>query len=74
MLLAKLTGKKRATIAPEEAAERKRRSLYRWKVIFGLVGPFALQALDTTVIASAFGYIATDFRMFSSPSFARLVR
>ncbi|KAH8660226.1 major facilitator superfamily domain-containing protein [Xylariales sp. PMI_506] len=39
---------------------RKLRS-YRWKVIFGLFGPFALQSLDTTVIASALPFIATDF-------------
>lgn len=51
---------------PEEIAEKKRRRIYRWKLIAGLFGPFALQALDTTIIASALSDIATEFRAFSS--------
>jgi hypothetical protein len=58
--------KKEADLSPEEVAERKRRRSYRWKIIIGLFGPFTLQALDTTVIASAFPYIATDFSTYSS--------
>ncbi|KAK1753190.1 major facilitator superfamily domain, general substrate transporter [Echria macrotheca] len=46
---------------PEEAAEKKRRRIYRYKIVFGLAFPFMLQALDTTIIASALPYIATDF-------------
>jgi MFS family permease len=42
-----------------------RRSSYRWKIVLGLWGPFALQALDTTIIASAFSYIVTDFSTYS---------
>ncbi|KAI5463864.1 major facilitator superfamily domain-containing protein [Mariannaea sp. PMI_226] len=53
--------KKKTPPTPEEKAEEKRRRVYRWKVIFGLFGPFALQALDTTIIASALPYIAEDF-------------
>jgi hypothetical protein len=53
--------------SPDEVAEKKRRRSYRWKIIFGLWCPFALQALDTTIIASALPYIATDFRTYSSP-------
>ncbi|CAH0022055.1 unnamed protein product, partial [Clonostachys rhizophaga] len=34
---------------------------YRWKIILGLVFPFALQALDSTIIASALPWIASDF-------------
>jgi hypothetical protein len=49
------------TRSPEQVAEDRKRRVYRWKVILGLFGPFALQALDTTVIASALPYIATDF-------------
>ncbi|KAL2141536.1 hypothetical protein VTI28DRAFT_2236 [Corynascus sepedonium] len=45
----------------EERAERKRRRKYRLRVIMGLFLPFALQALDTTIIASALTSIAQDF-------------
>ncbi|OAA54661.1 Major facilitator superfamily domain, general substrate transporter [Cordyceps fumosorosea ARSEF 2679] len=48
-------------LSPEEAADKKRRTIYRWKLIAGLFGPFALQALDTTIIASALSDIATEF-------------
>lgn len=48
--------------SPEEIADKKRRAAYRWKLIAGLCGPFALQALDTTIIASALSDIATEFR------------
>ncbi len=50
--------------APEGAetlAEKKARRRYRWKILFGLVAPFTLQGLDTTIIASALPFIATDF-------------
>lgn len=63
---AEVTKKKKAGLSPEEAAMKKRRRSYRWKIIIGLSGPFALQALDATVIASAFSYIATDFSAYSS--------
>jgi hypothetical protein len=55
-------------LSPREAAEkkkrlaeRKKRGRYRWKMTIGLFGPFTLLALDSTVIATAFPYIATDF-------------
>src|SRR4051812_1701367 len=41
---------------------------YRTKLIIGLFFPFALQALDTTIIASALPWIASDFRKFRSLS------
>lgn len=41
--------------------EKRAARVYRWKVILGLVLPFALQALDTTIIASALPWIAVDF-------------
>ena len=44
-----------------DPAEKKRLRNYRWKLIIGLCGPFTLQGLDTTIIASALPYIATDF-------------
>ncbi|CEJ91819.1 hypothetical protein VHEMI07509 [[Torrubiella] hemipterigena] len=43
------------------AAQKSARTKYRWKLILGLFGPFALQSFDTTVIASALGTIAVDF-------------
>lgn len=43
------------------AGNKKRKRKYRWKILFGLCAPFALQALDTTIIASALPFIAADF-------------
>ncbi|KAJ5681424.1 uncharacterized protein N7477_001364 [Penicillium maclennaniae] len=48
-------------LTSEELAESKRRTTYRWKIILGLFSPFCLQALDTTIVASALPYIAEDF-------------
>jgi hypothetical protein len=41
----------------EQIAARK----YRWRLIIGLFFPFALQALDVTIVASALPWIASDF-------------
>lgn len=46
---------------PEEKAEQRRRRSYRWKIVIGLFAPFTLQSLDTTIIASALPFIASDF-------------
>lgn len=56
---------KKASLSPEEAVQKKKRRNYRWKIIIGLLGPLTLQALDNTVIAAAFPYIATDFSTYS---------
>jgi hypothetical protein len=56
-----VTSNEKKTVSPEEAAEKKRRRTYRWKIILGLFAPFCLQSLDTTIIASALPYIAEDF-------------
>ncbi|KAJ5144640.1 hypothetical protein N7448_002032 [Penicillium atrosanguineum] len=53
--------KERKVLTPEEVAEKKRRTIYRWKIVLGLFSPFCLQALDTTIVASALPYIAEDF-------------
>lgn len=55
---------------PEERADKKRRRTYRWKIMVGLFAPYTLQALDTTIIASALKFIAEDFSPFalSSPT------
>ncbi|KUI70654.1 putative MFS-type transporter YusP [Cytospora mali] len=42
-------------------AESRRALIYRLKLIAGLLMPFALQALDVTIVASALPYIAIDF-------------
>lgn len=47
--------------SPDEKAEQRRRRVYRWKIVVGLVAPFTLQSLDTTIIASALSFIASDF-------------
>jgi hypothetical protein len=41
----------------EKRAARK----YRWKLIAGLFFPFCVQALDTTIVAGALPFIASDF-------------
>ncbi|KAM5355610.1 hypothetical protein ACJ41O_002256 [Fusarium nematophilum] len=45
--------------------DEKAATKYRWKIIIGLVSPFALQALDSTIIASALPWIASDFGQVS---------
>ncbi|CAF3553300.1 hypothetical protein SNK04_000990 [Fusarium graminearum] len=42
-------------------SEEKAARVYRWKIIIGLMAPFALQSLDSTIIASALPWIAGDF-------------
>lgn len=50
-----------AACRTQKRAERN----YRLKVIGGLILPFALTSLDTTIIAGALPFIASDFRMIS---------
>ncbi|KAM0079966.1 hypothetical protein ACKRZS_007887 [Fusarium odoratissimum] len=55
----------RATISLEPCQDCKRESSqrvrYRWRIILGLVLPFAISALDVTIIATALPWIAADF-------------
>lgn len=53
---------------PEQRAEKKRRRKYRLKIILGLFAPYTLQALDTTIIASALKFIAEDFGQSQYPA------
>lgn len=46
---------------PSDKAEQRRKRVYRWKIVIGLFAPFTLQSLDTTIIASALPFIASDF-------------
>lgn len=61
--------KKNPELSPEKLADKKRRRVYRWKIVFGLFFPFALQALDITIVASALPFIAKDFGMSRLPIF-----
>ncbi|TVY20769.1 Efflux pump FUS6 [Lachnellula arida] len=45
--------------------QKKALTQYRWKVIIGLSCPFLVQALDSTIIAGALPYIASDFHQLS---------
>ncbi|KAJ5942963.1 Major facilitator superfamily domain general substrate transporter [Penicillium verrucosum] len=54
-------GKEKKIPSAEGVAEKKRRNVYRWKIILGLFSPYCLQALDTTIVASALPFIAEDF-------------
>jgi hypothetical protein len=45
--------------------DKKSMRRYRRKLIFGLFLPFMVQGLDTTIIASALPFIASDFSKFS---------
>ncbi|TVY58870.1 Efflux pump FUS6 [Lachnellula cervina] len=45
--------------------QKKALTKYRWKVIIGLSCPFLVQALDSTIIAGALPYIASDFHQLS---------
>lgn len=57
----------KSELTPEEKADKRRRRIYRWKIVIGLFAPFLLQSLDTTIIASALPFIAKDF---SKPPFS----
>jgi hypothetical protein len=56
-------GARERQTAEEKAEKKKRQRAYRYRIIFGLMMPFTLQALDTTIIASALPTIAADFGM-----------
>lgn len=54
------------TQAPQESTEdtpeqKKAARNYRWRLIMGLLLPSILEALDTTIIAAALSFIASEF-------------
>jgi hypothetical protein len=51
--------------------ENRRLRIYRCKIVAGLCLPFIVQALDTTIIAGALPFIASDFRKPRSPKFSK---
>ena len=48
-------------ISTETAAEKRRRRIYRWKLVISLFLPAFLAAIDTTVVATALTTIASHF-------------
>jgi hypothetical protein len=48
--------------------DKKAKRVYRRKLILGLFLPFIIQGLDTTIIAGALPFIASDFSKFSKIS------
>lgn len=52
-----------ATTNEEKKATRR----YRWRLIAGLFIPASVQALNTTMIAGALPFIASDFSTSASP-------
>lgn len=57
-VVASTDAKGRCTICRQEQLAARN---YRWKLIIGIFFPFALSALDVTIIASALPWIALDF-------------
>jgi hypothetical protein len=47
------------------ASEKKAARVYRWKIIFGLVAPFALQALDSTMYEQNPHFLYQQLTIFS---------
>ncbi|OTA54932.1 major facilitator superfamily transporter [Hypoxylon sp. EC38] len=48
-------------VCPQCKAEASAATKYRWKLVLCLTLPYALQALDVTIVASALPWIALDF-------------
>ncbi|KAI0142402.1 MFS general substrate transporter [Hypoxylon sp. NC0597] len=48
-------------VCPQCKAEASAATKYRWKLVLCLILPYALQALDVTIVASALPWIALDF-------------
>lgn len=45
--------------------QKKAARNYRWRLIMGLLLPSILEALDTTIIAAALSFIASEFSIFT---------
>ena len=50
---------------PRDKQAQKEARLYRWRLIGGLFLPATVQALNTTLIAGALPFIASDFNEFA---------
>jgi hypothetical protein len=48
-------------ISTESAEEKRRRRIYRWKLVLSLFPPAFLAAIDTTIVATALTTIASHF-------------
>ena len=60
-------------IGPCQQCKQEKRAarIYRWKLIAGLFLPFTVQALDTTIVAGALPFIASDFRRWLYFAFSK---
>ncbi|KAL3461957.1 major facilitator superfamily domain-containing protein [Aspergillus heterothallicus] len=47
--------------SPESEAEKRRRRIYRWKLISSLFLPYMLATIDLTIVATAVPFIASHF-------------
>ena len=56
----------------EEQAKKTARK-YRWRLIGGLFLPATVQALNTTLIAGALPFIASDFHQFAQINWVRVL-
>lgn len=56
-----------ARVEEESIAKEAKRAarIYRWRLIAGLFLPFSVQALETTIVAGALPFIASDFNQLS---------
>jgi hypothetical protein len=66
--LSRGSGEQLRTEVDEAAAkqEKKEMRVYRWRLIAGLFMPATVQALNTTLIAGALPFIASDFSEYPS--------
>jgi hypothetical protein len=56
--------KTEAEIVTVSKEEKQAARIYRWKLVAGLCLPFSVQALETTIIAGALPFIASDFSKY----------
>jgi FtsZ-interacting cell division protein ZipA len=49
----------------ETPEEKKAARKYRWRIIIGILLPSILEAFDTTIIAAALSFIASEFGRYS---------
>ncbi|KAL4863960.1 hypothetical protein BDV12DRAFT_201603 [Aspergillus spectabilis] len=48
-------------VSPEDQAKKRRRRIYRWKLILSLFMPYLLASIDLTIVATAVPFIASHF-------------
>lgn len=61
------TTTQRSFPCPECRDAKRAARKYRWRIVSGLFVPFLIQSLDSTIIAGALPFIASDFSKSASP-------